>query len=328
MSGPLPDYGDLYRRLAADPRLAAWAAQLPAEVATAFDTERNGNLARWLEALTILPPLTPSDCDFRDRVRIGQAGDCSDPQRATLEAALRRLLPWRKGPYELFGLPIDTEWRSDLKWQRVAAALAPLTGRRVLDVGCGSGYHLWRIFGAGAAEVVGIDPSLLFTLQFTAIKHYAGAVPVDLLPLPLEALPDRLQAFDTLFSMGVLYHRRSPIDHLLKLRDCLRPGGELLLETLVVEGDAQTVLLPGERYAKMRNVWFIPSPAQLILWLERCGYRDIQLVDVSRTSGEEQRRSTWMAYESLADFLDPNDPTLTVEGYPAPTRAVVVATAP
>ena len=56
--------------------------------------------------------------------------------------------------------------------------------------------------------------------------------------------------------MGVLYHRRSPIDHLLELKGCLQTGGELVLETLVIDGGLGEVLVPENRYAKMRNVWF------------------------------------------------------------------------
>lgn len=107
----------------------------------------------------------------------------------------------------------------------------------------------------------------------------------------------------------------------------MRAGGELILETLVVEGDAQTVLMPGERYAKMRNVWFIPSTAALTQWLSRVGFSDIRVVDLNITSLEEQRATAWMENESLIDFLDPSDHSKTIEGYPAPLRAVLVARA-
>ena len=43
------------------------------------------------------------------------------------------------------------------------------------------------------------------------------------------------------------------------------------------------------------------------------------------TSTDEQRRTDWMINESLSDYLDPDDPALTVEGYPAPKRAVLIA---
>jgi tRNA (mo5U34)-methyltransferase len=184
------------------------------------------------------------------------------------------------------------------------------------------------MLGAGAKLVIGIDPSPLFIMQFQAIKHFAGDFPIHVLPLGIEAVPDKMRAFDSVFSMGVLYHRRSPLDHLLQCRDALRPGGELILETLVIEGDEMAVLLPQDRYAKMRNVWFIPSARAVALWLQRCGFVDIKIVNECITTAAEQRRTDWMQYESLNDFLDPLNPTLTVEGYPAPRRALLVATAP
>ena len=129
----------------------------------------------------------------------------------------------------------------------------------MLDVGCGNGYHCWRMLGAGARAVIGIDPTLLSVMQFQAIQRLTGNANIFVLPLGIEDMPYGLKAFDTVFSMGVLYHRRSPIDHLLELRDSLRPGGELVLETLVIDGKLGDTLVPQQRYAKMRNVWFIPS---------------------------------------------------------------------
>jgi tRNA (mo5U34)-methyltransferase len=52
------------------------------------------------------------------------------------------------------------------------------------------------------------------------------------------------------------------------------------------------------------------------------------MVDISTTSIEEQRSTDWMTFESLEDFLDPNDHSKTIEGHPAPTRAVFLAEAP
>ncbi|EYH95419.1 tRNA mo(5)U34 methyltransferase, partial [Salmonella enterica subsp. enterica serovar Heidelberg str. N4541] len=171
--------------------------------------------------------------------------------------------PWRKGPFSLYGVDIDTEWRSDWKWDRVLPHLSDLTGRTILDVGCGSGYHLWRMIGAGAHLAVGIDPTQLFLCQFEAVRKLLGNDQrAHLLPLGIEQLP-ALKAFDTVFSMGVLYHRRSPLEHLWQLKDQLVNEGELVLETLVVDGDENTVLVPGDRYAQMRNVYFIPSAPAL-----------------------------------------------------------------
>jgi len=128
--------------------------------------------------------------------------------------------------------------------------------------------------------------------------------------------------------MGVLYHRRSPIDHLYELRGALSQGGELVLETLIIEGGRGEVLVPERRYAKMRNVWFIPTVEELIHWLERVGFTKVRCLDQSVTTTDEQRVTSWMEFESLADFLDPTDPTRTIEGYPSPRRALLSAIAP
>jgi len=238
------------------------------------------------------------------------------------------LHPWRKGPFELFGVHIDTEWRSDWKWERLQQRIDPLPGRRVLDVGCGSGYHCWRMLGDGATQVIGIDPTPLFVVQFWALQKYLQRDNIWVLPLGIEQVPPRLQAFDSVFSMGVLYHRRSPMDHLQELKDCLRPGGQLVLETLVIEGGPGDTLLPEGRYARMGNVWFLPSCDTLLSWLRKLGFVEPELVDVTVTSAQEQRSTQWMTFHSLADFLDPQDSSKSIEGYPAPRRAIVTARAP
>ena len=184
------------------------------------------------------------------------------------------------------------------------------------------------MIGAGAHLAVGIDPMQLFLCQFEAVRKLLGNDQrAHLLPLGIEQLP-ALAAFDTVFSMGVLYHRRSPLEHLWQLKDQLVSGGELVLETLVIEGDENAVLVPGDRYAQMRNVYFIPSALALKNWLAKCGFVDIRIADVCVTTTEEQRRTEWMTTESLAEFLDPDDRTKTIEGYPAPIRAVLIATKP
>ena len=289
-----------------------------------YSQKRWGDLPKWQASLDKLPEFDEVNAVLNaDQVRLSTKQAVAHPQ---LRETLLELHPWRKGPFHIHGIHIDTEWRSDWKWDRLVEHISPLHGRTVLDIGCGSGYHLWRMKGAGAEFVVGIDPSDLFLSQFQAIKHFNQDDNVHLLPLGVEQLPE-LKAFDTVFSMGVLYHRRSPIDFLAQLKAQLRKGGELVLETLVVEGDVHTVLVPTDRYAKMRNVWFIPSTAALTLWLERVGFKNIRVVNEDVTSLDEQRRTEWMETESLADFLDPNDQTKTIEGYPAPLRAIIIAEA-
>lgn len=307
-------------------KLERWAQLLEQQIASGLSPRRYGDLARWLAVLEELPALQ-ADRVRLDTARVG-AGSDTPPDAATaaqLRESLQGLHPWRKGPYELFGVHIDTEWRSDWKWDRLQHKIDSLQGRRILDVGCGSGYHCWRMLGDGAAEVIGIDPTPLFVVQFWALQKYLQRDNIWVLPLGIEHVPPKLQAFDTVFSMGVLYHRRSPMDHLQELKDCLRPGGQLVLETLVIEGGLGDSLLPEGRYARMGNVWFLPSADTLLSWLRKLGFVDAQLVDVTVTSIEEQRSTEWMKFHSLANFLDPEDSSKTIEGYPAPRRAIVTA---
>lgn len=302
--------------------------QLKEATQLGLSPQRYGDLLKWYEALDALPDITPSQVELDHNVRIGDEADADERQRVQLKAQLQRLIPWRKGPYEVFGITIDTEWRSDWKWDRLMPHISPLRDRYVLDVGCGNGYHCLRMYGQGAKRVVGIDPSPRFVVQFHMLKKYLGEIPADVLPVGIEALPTQIAAFDTTFSMGVLYHRRSPMDHLRELKDTLRPGGELVLETLVIAGALGQTLVPQGRYAMMNNVWFIPTSATLASWLVKTGFEDIRIVDESVTTTAEQRATDWMKFHSLKNFLDPKDHNLTVEGHPAPKRAVLVATKP
>lgn len=320
------DYTALFSALENTP-LAPWLETLPEQIAAGLNEERYGDLPDWKAALALLPQVNTQTLELDSAVKIGAAGDCDDATRARIRHALELLIPWRKGPYWVHDIHIDTEWRSDWKWERVLPHLAPLQDRLILDVGCGNGYHCWRMLGQGARRVIGIDPSPRFVVQFHAIKHFAGNYPVDVLPVGIEDLPPRLQVFDTVFSMGVFYHRRSPMDHLRELKEALRAGGQLVLETLVVDGGPGEVLVPEGRYAKMNNVWFLPSCDTLISWMRKMGFQNPRVVDVCPTTTEEQRSTAWMRFHSLPEFLHPDNPALTAEGHPAPIRAVFVAEA-
>lgn len=325
------DYQALYSELFAglkDTQLEKWLPLLPKQIDDGLCEKRFGDLASWRQVLESLPVVTAKSVDLKDSVTID--GDLDDDTRQNIDTLMRALIPWRKGPFFVHGTHIDTEWRSDWKWDRVLPHLAPLKNRTILDVGCGSGYHCWRMLGEGAERVIGIDPSPRFVVQFYAIKHfieggYQSTPKVDVLPVGIEAVPANLQAFDTVFSMGVFYHRSAPMDHLRELKATLRPGGQLVLETLLIEGGLGEVLVPEGRYAMMNNVWFLPSADTILSWLRKCGYKNPRLVDIGTTTFEEQRQTEWMKYHSLKEFLDPNDYNKTAEGHPAPLRGVFIA---
>jgi tRNA (mo5U34)-methyltransferase len=320
----MSQFNSFFQQIATN-RLSHWLNTLPSQLSDWHANNLHGEYKHWQKTLDALPSSVETPpVDLTNSVTVGELGDLNQGEFKRLENLMKKFKPWRKGPYHIHGLHIDTEWRSDFKWERLKEHISDLSGKYVLDIGCGSGYHLWRMKGAGAEFVVGIDPTQLFMMQFNAIQHFVQDESVNLLPLGVEQLPE-LKAFDTVFAMGVLYHRRSPIDFLYQLKSQLVDGGELVLETLIVDGDVDTVLVPGERYAKMRNVWFLPSSLAMIAWLERCGFKNVRVVNTDITALEEQRKTDWIDTESLSDFLDPNDSTKTIEGYPAPKRAIFIA---
>jgi len=329
-SSGLFDFNPLYERVSGE-RWKNWADRLRDEIPAVMEVSRNGHLPLWIDTFNKLPGI-PADEVHLDQAVIKVKSNKPLPEALTrqIETLLMQMVPWRKGPFRIHDVLIDTEWQSNQKWDRLKDAISPLDNRRILDVGCGNGYYALRMLGAGARFVVGIDPYLRYIMQYKMLCHFLGesTQEAQLAPVGFESLPDNLQLFDTVFSMGVLYHQRSPFDHFQKLFESLRSGGQLVLESIVINGNNQTVLVPEDRYAKMRNIWFIPSVLAIETWLKKTGFVNVRLVDVSPTTIREQRSTKWMPYESLADFLNPNDPELTFEGYPAPRRAIILAEKP
>lgn len=281
----------------------------------------HGDLPRWKAAVNKLPPVEQGMEADRPAPSLGAAVTDSE----ALANLLMEFHPWRKGPLVLGGVSIDTEWRSDWKWERLAPHIE-LSGATVLDIGCGNGYFGLRMLAAGADLVVGVDPTLLFVMQHLVCRHFSGDVPSYVLPLGIEDLPEGPADFDAVFSMGVLYHRRDHLEHLRRLRSLLKRGSTLVLETLVLPKHSRgELLVPEGRYARMRNVWAIPGTRLLTEWICKSGFSDVEVVDVTATTSSEQRSTAWMKFESLDQALNPDDSSLTIEGHPAPVRAVVIA---
>jgi len=285
-----------------------------------------GNILKYRKILERMPTALPSEIRLdRDRVTVGDAGDVDHQERKKIRETLFKLCPWRKGPFELFGIPIDSEWASYIKWNRLVREIAPLNERRILDIGASNGYYMFKMAASAPAMVLGIDPQMLFYFQFQALQRFINHKNIFAIPAGIDELPRMDGYFDTVFCMGVIYHRKSPLELLYTIHDQLRKGGELVIETLIIETDDHTCLFPESRYAKMRNVFFIPGLKVMSSWLKRTGFTNIRCIDISPTTAREQGKTDWIQTESLEDFLDPENPGRTIEGYPAPVRAIFTA---
>ncbi|MCB1051277.1 MAG: tRNA 5-methoxyuridine(34)/uridine 5-oxyacetic acid(34) synthase CmoB [Acidobacteria bacterium] len=249
------------------------------------------------------------------RVAVGLQGQ---PNRE-LSEVIDALKPWRKGPFSFAGLVVDAEWRSDWKWDRIAPHLGPLAGARILDIGCNNGYSLFRLKHAGAENVWGIDPVARCLAQFQLAQSMSRVPGLYLDPLGWQDLPvDRLE-LDLILCMGILYHHSDPMALMKKLRQILAKHGRLILETIAIPGDQAQWILPRDRYARMRNVFFLPTIPALAQLFERCRFQAERLEEHVH-SAEEQRTTAYADGPSFAQFLDPSDASLTEEGYPAPLR--------
>jgi tRNA (mo5U34)-methyltransferase len=171
----------------------------------------NGNLPRWIEGYKSLPHIEDAKNIFNNKiVSIGDKDKASDESSKKLKELFRTLRPWKKGPYSVFGMDIDAEWCSDIKWDRLKGHISSLKNKAVLDVGCANGYHCFRMLEDDPKVVVGVDPSLKYVMQFLFLNKYANINNMAVLPLGIDDVPSNCESFDTVFSMGLLYHRRSP----------------------------------------------------------------------------------------------------------------------
>jgi tRNA (mo5U34)-methyltransferase len=294
----------------------------------AFLDQPRGNFFKFKKVFESIPEFLPSSIDLESRVvTIGDKSDLTPEEFLLLKDRLEQLCPWRKGPFNLFGIEIDSEWQSWMKWERLKNHIGDLNARRILDIGSSNGYYMFKMAACDPLMVLGVEPQSSFYFQYLTLQKFLTQNTVFCLPIPHDQLPKMNQYFDTVFCMGVLYHRKSPVQMLKDICDSMKPGGELILENLIIDSKQNLCLFPKDRYAKMRNVFFIPDLLAIESWLLRAGFTNIKCVDITKTSFQEQRKTQWIHTESLKDFLDPTDPDKTVEGYPAPVRAIFIARA-
>lgn len=302
-----------YRRLCRQHHAAAMPDAVAIE---AIAAAAHGHFPQWLDAAfaNAVPNRLTAILDS-DTVTASAGGN--DSTAAPPANAINALMPWRKGPFNLLGESIDSEWRSDFKYRRLLDLGFNVQDKTVLDVGTGNGYFLYRLLGSGASIACGLDPSWHNFAQFLFLQRYLQQERAIYLPATLDSAV--LSGFDTAVSMGVLYHRRDPLAFLSQLRGTIKTGGQIVIETLVIDGGENDVYLPDGRYAGMRNVWFLPSIKALCKWLQRIGFAVLEAGNAVPTLSSEQRRTRHMQSYSLAEFMREHG------NQPPPKRAIIIA---
>lgn len=262
-------------------------------------------------------------CSFSDTVTMTSVQPIDDETKAQIEATAKEMMPWRKGPFDICGLFIDTEWQSFLKYNLLEPHFN-LKGKKVADIGCNNGYYMFRMLSQEPSKIVGFDPSALCKTQFDFINHYIKS-DIEFELLGVEHLPFYEEKFDTVFCLGVLYHRPDPVGTLKALAKGMEKGGELFLDTFMIDGEEDICLTPQTSYSKIPNIYFVPTVKALKNWCGRAGFIDIEVLEITVTTEDEQRSTPWIQGQSLGSFLDPQDSSKTVEGYPAPKRVYIKA---
>ncbi len=258
-------------------------------------------------------------------VKVGRVDALSAEQQQQFNDSLKTFCPWKKGPFELFGTTIDAEWRSDWKWARILPHIQPLKNRKVADVGCHNGYFMFRMAHQEPICVIGFEPVAKHFWNFQLIQNWVQQERLHFELLGVEHIHFYPDFFDTIFCLGILYHHVDPIGLLRKLRQALAPKGEIIIDCQGIPGDLPVALTPRKRYAQARGIWFLPTQSCLENWMARAGFGGIRCFFAEPLSVEEQRRTVWADVNSLQTFLDPGDPSRTVEGYPAPWRYYAIA---
>jgi len=280
------------------------------------------NIVPYQKAIKALPAYKSLEVKLGDRVEI-QIADLSEPDAVQIEQTARLMLPWRKGPFQINDLFIDSEWQSQIKYNLLEPHF-DLKDKIVGDIGCNNGYYLFRMLTHKPKKLIGFDPSAIYYSQFQFIDHFIRSKIVYEL-LGVEHVEFYEYKFDTLFCLGVLYHRADPVGMLKSLFKGLNRGGELILDTFMIDGEEEMCLTPKERYSKIPNIYFVPTVNALKNWCYRAGFETVEVLETMVTESNEQRKTEWIETQSLEDFLDPNDPGKTVEGYPAPKRVYIKA---
>ncbi len=275
-----------------------------------------------LQRIDALPDIKAHTDISGKYVTINESTPLPPELKETIITLAKELKPWRKGPFKLFGTTIESEWDSSIKYDLIQSAL-DLKDKTVCDMGCNNGYYMFRMLEKSPTQLIGFDPGEKVAAQFYFLdKFIQSGIKFEL--LGVEDLNNYGIKFDVFVCLGVVYHRKDPHTMLRDIRNAMHKGGELIIDSLIIEGEDEIALIPKERYAMMPNVYHVPTVNALKNWLTRAGFDEIELLAIKKTDLEEQRATEWIDSLSLESFVDFKNGK-TAEGYPAPMRAYLKA---
>jgi SAM-dependent methyltransferase len=101
-------------------------------------------------------------------------------------------------------------------------------GRRVLEVGCGTGVDLAR-FARGGAIVTGVDLTLS-AIELAKANFSQQGLAGDFHVADGERLPFADRTFDLVYAHGVVQYTPDPARLVAELRRVLKPGGEAVVQ--------------------------------------------------------------------------------------------------
>lgn len=142
-----------------------------------------------------------------------------------------------------------------------------LKGKRVLDVGCGTGRFMEVVENYGSC-IVGID--LSFSVE-AAFKNLGFKENVHIIQADIFDLPFKEKAFDYIFSIGVLHHTPNTKEAFKCLPKFLKGGGEIAIWVYSNEG------FPMKLYNKVSGAYRFFTTKMPKRWLYRFAYISLPL---------------------------------------------------
>ena len=252
-------------------------------------------------------------------IKLNSVNTFTELAQAKINKIIEQLTPWRLGDYLIFNNLIKSEWNCDFRWKLIDKYIPFLNNKKVADIGANNGYFSFRLLEFNPSQLLCFEPNDLYNLQLYFIASLLKNNSIKIIKNGVENLINYDSSFDFILFMGVLYHRENPIETLKNIYFALKANGVAIVESICIEGDSDLVLFPYKSYAKMKNIWYIPSESVLKYWCEIAGFRYIQKIFNYYVTEDHQKKSEHSPNESLSDFLS-EDGLKTVEGYPPPYK--------